>query len=260
MPQTVGVSLKPSTYSEGAGLLDDEDVIIKEARFTQFDYNGKLPAVPAAELTLDRGDGDTTKQYYSVGKTSDWAPSEDGKTLSAIGKATALVKSSNWAFFVTALVNAGFPENRIEADISIFEGLEAHVIRAAAPERKGIIKKEKEFEATILVVDKIHKYPWEKATKATTGRGKGKAAATTKDSPTDSKIEEQTTEFVMSVLAENPDGIEKKKLPQMAFAKLKDIPPTDRNKIVKLVFSDEYLSSTPFWVYADGMITPLAAE
>lgn len=259
-----GVSLKPTTYIEGTGLIDDVDVIIKEASFAMFDYNGRLPAVPAAKLILDEGDGVETIQYYSVGKASDWMPSEDGKSLTAIGKATALVKSSNWAVFVTALVNAGFPENKIENDISIFNGMEGHVSRVAAPERKGLKKEKKDYEDTILVFDKLHKLPWEKPKKKSgppSGAGVGTTTTSTKKKDSKKKeesgsnVEEKATEFILEILSQNPDGIEKNKLPTLAFKLRKDDP--DRNGLVKMVFEDAFLSSVPLWKFENGKILPL---
>ncbi len=58
----------------------------------------------------------------------------------------------------------------------------------------------------------------------------------------------------MEVLAQNPDGIEKSKLATLAFQMRKDDP--DRNRIVKEVFKDEFLSSVPLWSYEGGKLKP----
>jgi len=256
-----GVSLKPSDLIESQGLIDDEDVTITKAKFTMFDYGGKSVAVPAAGFTLDRGDGDTVEQYYSAGKSADWLPSEDGKTLTPVGKAKGLSNSSNWAVFITAMVNAGFPENKLSDDISVFEGMECHVVRVPAPERKGLNQEKK--DQTVLIVNKIHKLPWEKGKPK--GKGKGKSTGTNgktngkptppggsnSDSDSDS-LQDKATEFIMTALAESPNGIKKASLSQLVFKKLKDDP--DRNKLVQLVFDDGYLNSQPFWTVENGVI------
>lgn len=253
----MGVSLKPSLLVEVTRLIDDEDVIIKEARFELYDYNGTQAPSLAAKLALDQGDGEEVLNYASLGKaaTANWLPADDGKTLTPVGKATGLANNSNWAIFVSALVNAGFPESRIEDDISCFEGLEGHVIRIPAPERKGLAKKRD--DQTVLVINKIHKLPWEK------NKGKGKSSSPSKSSEkkspstssdSGSNVSEKASSFILGVLAKYPDGIEKSLLPTEAFAMLKDDP--DRNAIVKLIFEDEFLNSSDNWKLEGGKVLP----
>ena len=257
METHMGISLKPSALIELTGLIGDEDIIIKEARFEMFDYNGKRAPSPAARFCLDRGDGEEVQQYFSLGKATDWLPSDDGKTLTPVGKATGLANSSNWAIFVTALVNAGFPENKIEDDITCFEGLEGHVDRIPAPERKGLVNKKE--DATVLVMTKIHKLPWEKKGKKGSGSSSSKSSSNGKNSPssssdTGSAVTGKASSFILGVLAKYPDGIEKSLLPTEAFSMLKDDP--DRNAIVKLIFEDEFLNSSENWKLEGGKVLP----
>ena len=177
MAKEVGVSLNPESFVEGGGLLDDVDVTIKEARFIMFDYEGKSPvAVPALKITFDPGDGELVTQCWSMGKATDWQPSKDGKKLIPIGSATAIVKTSNGGIFITSLINASFPSDRLaDGDISCIEGLEAHVIRTPAPERTGIEGQKK--NATILIIDKIIALPGENKKKSGKATKAGKAAS-----------------------------------------------------------------------------------
>ena len=53
------------------------------------------------------------------------------------------------------MVNAGFPEDKIGNDISVFDGLGAHVNQVAQPKRPGLKKPETEGK-TYLLVDQDH--------------------------------------------------------------------------------------------------------
>ena len=156
-------SLRPSEMSEGGGLLSDVDVVWKTPRFEMFDYEGKSPQpVPALMVDLETADGEEQVQAWSMGSSKDWMPSEDGKTLVSVGDATMLKTNSNGALLIASLINAGFPEEKIGGDASIFEGLECHMIRVTAPERPGLKREKKDgFEQTVLQVSEIHKLPWE---------------------------------------------------------------------------------------------------
>lgn len=261
----MGVSLKPCDATAGGGLLDDEDVKVVESKFTMFDYSGKAQPVPAIMWKLDRGDGsEPVAQYWSVGKGVDWMPSDDGKELLPIGKATQLVESSNGVLLLSSVVNAGIPESKIGADVSIFEGMECHMNRVAAPERKGLVSKKE--NQTILVVTKIHKLPWEKAAakgggKTAKGKPAGGGGRATKGSkaPATADIDGIATEFILNILANDetmaqfPDGIPKAKLAPQAFATFPADDP-NRGAVVKKVFEDAFLNAGP-WAYTGGKIS-----
>jgi hypothetical protein len=262
-----GASLKPSEMTEGSGLLDDVTCTWKSCSFEMFDYQGKSPQpVPALKAVLDPDDsGDETDQYWSMGNAKDWIPSDDGKRLVAVGSATTLKTSSNGAILLTSLVNAGFPEDKIGDDISVFEGMVAHMVRIPAPKRPGLKKRVREdgreFEDTVLTVGEIISLPWEK--KKAKGAPKGKAAAKgapkkaaakpAADAGADDDVNDAAVAFMMGALAEaGDDGLTKKELPTMAFQALKDDP--NRNAIVQLVYQDDFLANGP-WNYEDGVVS-----
>lgn len=263
-------SLKPSDMVEGGGLIQDEDLIVTGAQFTIFDYNGKAPAVPALELVLHREEegGGAVKQYYSVGKLTDWQPTEDGKGIAVIGKAEGISLDSNFGHFSLKLVNAGFPENKLLLDISVLVGLKAHFMREPAPKRSGLKREGGEGrEDTILVPDKILKLPWE-ADKEKKGQGKTSFSSAPAPGPAtesggNDQISEMATEFVLEQLASHPEGISKNQLPTAAFMKYKADKSIDakiRNAVVKLVNEDVYLSGIPLWKYEGGKVLPLQYE
>lgn len=259
----MGVSLKPSDAVEGGGLLDDEDVKVVESKFTMFDYGGKAQPVPALMFKLDRmDDTEPVVQYWSMGKALDWIPSDDGRELVPIGKATQLTVGSNGMLLITSLINAGVPESKLGDDVSIFEGMECHMNRVAAPVRKGLTQKEGQ---TILTVSKIHKMPWDTPTAKSKGGGKRKAAAS-KGKATAAvasngaaDIEALAIEFILGILANDetmqgfPEGIPKAKLAPEAFAALSSDDP-NRSAIVRKVFEDAFLNAGP-WSYAGGKIS-----
>lgn len=251
------VSLNPEDFTEGGGLIDDIDVILKENVFDMFDYNGTVqPGVPSLKITMDH-EGDNVIQYYSMGSANDWLPSEDGKQLIAVGKAQNIRLSSNGGIFLKSLIDAGFPADKLSDDISILDGLQAHVIRVPAPKRPGLEKKEKKYEDTILIVSEIKALPWEKKTpkgapaKAASKAAAGKKAPAKKEEATEGDdASDEATNVILAILAD-AGSVSKKELPGMIFKTEKDNP--NRNDIIKMAFDEEFLNNGP-WNYEDGVL------
>lgn len=256
-------SLSPETFVEGGGLVDDVDLTIQEAKFIMWDYNGKIPqATPALCLSMLAEEDEKIEQYYSMGSSKDWMPSDNGKQLLSVGQATAIRKTSNGGIFLTSLVDAGFPVEKLGDDITVLEGLQAHMIRVPAPKRGGLKQDERKYEQTILVVSEIITMPGDK--KKPTGAPKGaKTSKTTVASSTGGNaakiksesgggddVAEKATTQILSLL-EASGSIAKKDIPGKLFQTMKNDP--DRNTVIKMVFDDEFLSSGP-WVYEDGIL------
>lgn len=256
-------SLKPSTFTQG-GLIDDVDVDFTEARFVEWDYGGTID-VMALAFCLKMADDEGTEhiQYYSAGDIKNWEPSEDGHCLVRVGSATTINDSSNFSQLVASLVNSGFPEDKIDDDATIFEGMRCHVRRVAQPKRTGLINKQDgERERTVLLVTEIHKLPWEKKGKGkAAAKGKGKTRVAAKDVETvaaedtgdDGDINDKATETVMGILADNGGGpVTKANLSKAIFKVLeKD---SDRNKIVQIAYKEEFLTEGP-WEYDGAQVS-----
>lgn len=261
----------PSSFAVGGGLLDDVDVVVKEASIAMFDYNGTRPdSVPAILFKLAVKDGEDVDQYFTVGKSSDWMPSEDGTKLVAIGRATQINMSSNGAMMLKSIVDAGFPENKISDDITCFQGMEGHVMRVPAPKR-GMSPKApradgKVYEDTILVFATITKLPWEKkGTAPATGKATNKVppkavlpSAHTEEVTEDSaeegdSLEDRTQSILLEILGESPNGIKKQELPGLIFKKV-GAADTQRTAMLQLAFKDDFLKAGP-WVFDKGKIT-----
>ena len=255
MSKNQGMSLNPEDFTEGGGLIDDVNVTFKGVAFEMFDYQGKVSTgVPSLCIVMEDEEEDEHTQYYSMGNAQDWAPSPDGKKLVAVGSATGIRSSSNGAILLKSIVDSGFPTDKIDDDITVFEGMKCHVIRIPAPKRAGIKTKKrddgKEYEKTILVVDEIISFPWDKAKPK--GAPKGKKGTTKSKKATKAKTSESTEdltgkakETVLGVVLEAGE-VDKKVLPTKVFQVLKNDP--DRNAIAKMVFDDDFLSNGD-WEY-----------
>ena len=251
-----GIDLGPESWVEGGGLLDNVDVLFKECRFAMWDYNKTQPERPALKITFGVGEGDDVDQYLSLGDAAagQLEPSDDGTELVPIGPNANITKGCNYSIFMKSLIEAGFPAPKLGNDISILDGLEAHVVRIPAPKRAGISQTKtradgRTFEQTNLVVDKIIKLPWEKKGGKTGGGGKKTEEAEGGD------VNDKATAYVLSVLAsEEYKGkeVDKRKLIGVVFNLAKTDP--DRNAISKLLNSDEFLSAGP-WTFEGGKVS-----
>lgn len=248
MAKEKGVGFRPTDFTDGGGLLDNADVEWKKCEFVMWDYNGNGPQTPALKIEMDH-EGTDVEQFFSAGKSEDWMPSKDGTKLIPIGNATGINRKSNLAILINSLIDAGFPEDKIEDDCSVFEGLKCHMVRKPAEKRTGMQqtprKDGKVYDPTNLVVDEIQQLPWEKKGKGT-AKAKPAAEENTEDegSEEESSVEEEAIGAIMEVLEANPKGIDKKKLAAQVFTKVKAS--KNRNAISQLVYKDEFLASGPW--------------
>ena len=235
----MGISLKPSEFVEGGVVPVDRNLLWTKCRFTIFEYKKRDGTVVAtttsAEIDYKDDDGQEYKQNYSVGDPERFIPSQDGKTLIAVGSAEALSKSSNFYLLLNALVNAGFPENKLEEDISSLDGLYTYNIGMPEPKRSGLVRQAEEGarERSISVPSQVLRLPWEK------GKGATKAAPATADKEAeeaDEDVVKQAIEFVGKNLV---DG--KVTRQQLAVAVFKDLA-NDPNKdaIATLIFTPAF--------------------
>jgi hypothetical protein len=258
----MALSLKPSDAQAG-GFIDDVDVILKEVRFVMWDYMGQGPPTVALHVYMQDEQGQDHHQYYSAGDPSKMIPSSDGKTLNPAGAATGLNQNTNALAFISSLVTSGFPEDRIGEDVSIFDGLVCHINQVAQPKRSGL-KDQKEGK-TYALVTKILRLPWDegpalKAPAKGAPKPAGKVtqftppapapppvaaqppAASASPAPTtapDGALQEKARALVLAILAEKGGTLPKQKLPTEAFRALSN--DSDRNAVVSLVFSEEFL-------------------
>lgn len=257
-----GALLQPSSFTQG-GLIDDIDVTIQSSRFELYDYDGKVQSPTLAlHLSLVDDDGLVSEQYYSAGDPKFFVPSKDGKEAVPVGSKTTLSAGSNAAMFLVSLVNAGYPEDQMGSDVSVFEGMKVHVGRVAQPKRSGIIKggDDNGREKTVLCVTKIISMPGQAPVskgKAATPKAAGKAAAPAQQSLPDGgdDLDATLTEVVMEALGEAGGTIAKKAIAQVVFkAAAFSGDAKARAAATKRVFSDEFLTAGP-WSFDGTNIT-----
>lgn len=263
MAKKSGVNLGPSNFKDGGGLLSDVDVTWEKCTFEEFDYNGTQQATLCLKVDMKVEDGENVDQYFSLGAeaTKNFSINDDETGLEGDG---SINRSSKYGVLIDSLVAAGFPADKIDGDVSVFDGLEAHMVRVAS-KRKGLAPRTREdgkvFEAQDFVVDKITKLPWDD--KKGKGKGKDKDTGSKKgkdkdedSSSGDGDLESKAQDIVTGVLEDNPKGLDKKKLVAAVFQKTKG--DSDANAITKLVYTDEFLDC-PLWDYdkKKGTIKPL---
>jgi hypothetical protein len=240
------ISMNPSIFTAG-GLIDDIDIEITDAATTMFDYGGNSLPTPALALELTDVNGTQHVQYYSVGKPEDWTPEESGEGFVAVSGKTSINNSTNLGKFLTSLVNAGFPADRLDdGNLKVMIGVKAHVLQEVQEQRKGLIRTGKNADRpqTLLLVSKIISLPGEnsaavtkpsapapKSTGAVGGKSNGGAKTPPPQQPAiattptaaeaiaaDGSLDEQITTVVIEALTSG-DGtpLAKKDLTKLVF-------------------------------------------
>jgi len=253
--------------TEGGGLLNDVICTWKDVGFELWDYNGNQPTKdPFLKVTLVDEDGEEVSQYWKAGDAKNWVPSTDGKTLVKTGSSTGVNRGTNMGALMQSIVDSGWPEEEMGSgdDVSIFEGMVAHMIRVPAPKRSGLAPRApradgKTFEDTILTVDEIITRPGEKTAPAKKGRAaKAAPAATAGTAPAEGELVKLASDSVVNILKDklgtNPAGLPKGDFPGLLFSELRgnDL----RNDVVTLINDDEdFLSGSELWDYVDGVVS-----
>lgn len=238
------------------GLLDDADVTIKSARFSAWDYNGKIKdPVLALKVDMEDGEGTVHEQYLSAGDLKFFSPSEDGKRAVPQGTGNKLNINTNAVGLIMSIINAdtrGEMAAKIRAtnDISVLDGLKCHIIRKAQPKRAGILQQQGDDtrEKTAIQVEKIIAYPWEAAPATTAGaKTAAPAAATataTAGAPASAAADAAVT-LLLQIVSENNGSLKKSAIAGKAFANpdFKALPAPERNAILGIIVKPEFLAS-----------------
>ncbi len=238
----MGVSLKPSEFVEGGAVPVDRNLTWKECRFNIFEYKKKdgtvVGTTTAARINYVDDDGAEFEQQYSVASTDRFIPSGDGKQLVAVGAAQALSKSSNFYILLNALINAGFPENKISEDISTLDGLYTYNIGLPEPKRTGLVREPAEGarEKVLSVPSQILRLPWEKKG----GKGTPVKATTKTASVEESGDSDAVTAKAIALVEKNlVDGeTTRQKLAVSVFKTLAKDP--DKDAVAALIFKAEF--------------------
>lgn len=217
----MSISLATKDFVQG-GLLSDVDVLVKEASFVVYNYDGKATVKDpplALKLVLEVADDETEHiEYITAGSSRDFVPSDDENTIVANGSAKNLRKGSNLFLFNVSLEEAGFPQAKlVDGKASVYTGVKFHLERRAAPKRQGLKDQdvnEAGYEKTYVACQSLISTPWDKSGQ------KGKAVAAPKakataaapapapaaDDDTDSEVLAKAGEFALTLLSDAADA------------------------------------------------------
>ena len=245
------VSIRPSDFVEGGAVPVDRFLTWKECRFNLFEYTKKsgevVATTTAARLKMVDDDGQEFEQQYSAADPERFVPSDDGKTLVAVGAAQALSKSSNFYLMMNALINAGFPENKLTGDISVLDGLETFNIGVPEPKRSGLVRVaaaegEPTRERVISVPSQIRKLPWEKkGAKSAAPAAKGKTAAAKVETEEAAGEDVIDTALALAAKVVAKGDATRQKIAAAAFRDLRGDP--NKDAVATLIFKPEFAAA-----------------
>jgi len=246
------VSLNPETFTDGGGgLVNDVDGEFSNFRFMNINPSAAGEPVPgdAPYLVADfTAEGESYGLRWACGGAANWEVAADGKKMKAKGTQKGINKGSNLGIFLASLYNAGFPKDKLGDDISILDGLQAHLIRVPEPERKGLNRPSAQpgRERTIPTISRVIKLPWEKAA------AKGKPAGAKAKAPAASEaLESEVVGIILTALADNPEGIAKKDIIKNVVAQAES---ANRGAAMQMANNDTWLKGRTEWAYDNGVV------
>lgn len=273
-------SMNPDNMASG-GLADDFDGEITKVRFVPWDYDGKIDRhVLAVAMTIvpdEDSDLEEFIQVYSAGDLDHFAPSMDGEEpvdldegeeedlegiyALRVGRREQLNNNTNWAHFIGAAIDAGFPQEDLGASCDCFEGIRAHFNRVPQKKRAGIMQSDEEEDQPrrndILVISEILEAE-SKAKKAKGAKTKAKGAKAKKGSKAkasdDGDLDDEIAAVIVAALEDFEDGMPKSKIPSFVIKAFKG---KAKAAAVKRATDVEYLSGRESdWVYdeEDGVL------
>lgn len=240
------VNLRPDSFAEGGGLIDDFDGTISDVRFIMTDYDGAIrDAVPVAKVSFDV-EGEESFQLYSVGGSNDFAPDETGMGLTVLKGKSALTKKSKFGMLLDSLVAVGFPLNKMDTEsIAYLVGFDGHFLRK--PVEYAGLKKKDDRDSTVLLCTKVNQLPWENT-------GKGKKSGKAKAKPVDEELADTMAGIIQGIIIEK-DGEVSKKDALSALFKNDDVKALDDKKAaLKLASDDTFLKGRDEWTFEDGLL------
>lgn len=242
--------------AEGGGLPDDFDFTLTEVKTENFDFGAEKGGVrPCLKVVYDGvGYDDPIKQYYSVGKSSEWLATPDGKGFKPLLSPDQQFNiNSNLGKFVTHMGNGGYPTTLLKGgDFTVLTGLKGHAKRFLAdniPDGENATDKRGNPKKN-LFISLVTSYPGMDG-KAVAGAGAGATVGATADDKNDEAVG-----VISALLKSNPGGIAKADLPKMVFDYDKKTKLSNRNAIVKITADDSFLSDGP-WAYDGGVVKSL---
>lgn len=248
-----------------AGLINDRDVDVIEAKFTTTDYEGSTDEeVTVLEMTLRAVDDESEHvQMWSVGGGGSFKPSRDGKRLVTVGSRKNIALGSNFQFLVDSLKANGMEEEINEEPdyIGNLVGMRGHLIRKPAPPRtgmapskrkKGRLEDEPERPKEIPVFESVAWFPWDpdadkkrKKAGAEAPESSSKAKPRTRAkqaSADDEDPNELAAALVKKALEADGGELATDDLTMAVFALSKKYDKEIRNKLAELASEEDFLA------------------
>jgi hypothetical protein len=246
-----------------AGLINDRDVDVIDARFTTTDYDGAADEdVTVLELTLKAVDDDSEHvQMWSVGGGGSFKPSRDGARLVTVGSRNNIALGSNYQIFIESLKANGMTDEISEEPgfIKNLIGTRAHLVRKPAPPRSGMpnTKRRKKDDdqpdrpAEVPVFETVHWFAWDddvdkkrkKAGASAPEAGSGstkKAKAKAEAEDVDPK--QLAGELIRKALEADGGELATEDLTMAVFALSKKYDKAVRNELAELAGDDDFLA------------------
>ena len=259
------VSFRTKDMKEGGGLPSGFIGEVADASFEKWNYGStSYGEVLALKLTIapddeEVNDGKPVEAYYSAGKLSFFAPSEDGEEESdsgpfvvPTGTAKEMNLNTNLAMLVDALEKLGWDEDLNDARVLI--GIKAQWDRVPQKERAGLPASatgenntEQKRPKDILLPTVLVKQTKGAAAKKSTA-AKTTAAKTNGAGAGDDELRAQVETVIATAVAENEGTLQKKALTAILLQS-KDIDQKSKSKAVKLVGDNAFLSSASLFKY-----------
>jgi hypothetical protein len=176
------VNMSPDAFT--FGLIDDVDIEITDAICATAaqaeNYNSDDTEAPLFIVEMTGVNGDQHTQFYSLGKSEDWAPSANGEGFVSVSGKTSINATTNLGMFLKSLVENGFPADVLATgNLKSIIGTKAHVLMKQT-DRKSLVRAGRDpgKPTGVLLVSKIHSLPGADTKGAKAGiAGTGKAAA-----------------------------------------------------------------------------------
>lgn len=269
----MSISLATKDFVQG-GLLSDVDVLVKQAEFVVYNYDGKATVKDpplALKLVLSIADDESEHtEYITAGSSRDFVPNpeDDGNTIAPNGSAKNLRKGSNLFLFNESLEAAGFPQAKlVEGKAKNYEGVKFHLERRAAPKRQGLKDQsdtnEAGYEKTYVACQSLISTPWDKSGQ------KGKAVAAPKakataapapaadtDSDVDAEVLAKASEFAMTLLSDAVDAgkIKTAQYKMKLFKLMGGAGQEERNEMANVATSADVLGPMGWAIKGDEIV------
>ena len=272
-------SSRPSGFRSGGGFLNNVDGTLTGGAFwtaeelwpgqTKTREDGFIPLYYTLALRVDGAQKDITVRLFAGGE-GDWQISDDRRTLLPCREGAKFPRNSELGAFVTAMVELGFPEEDLPEDVinyEAFDGYRVHFIQVPKLDAKTGKQRTrtpktgayagKTFNDTFTSVGAVYEKEASVATavparKAAGASRKAVAASKANGKGKGPDIVAETTESLLALLAEAPEGsLLKAKLPVLLGRYcIKTGKSTEqREEMRKLIYTEEFLASGTGWIY-----------